>query len=105
MNKVHPIFEQILEGVKTIGLGPHVSRPVEDVKLWNELGNSCRATLYHIAENHWELYLQDFNGSVPVRYNGPLNIVRNVMELWIASQKEKGFVHPIPEDPSHAWKA
>jgi hypothetical protein len=67
-----------------------------DRKLWDCLGNSCRASLYAYGHGTFELYLTDFNSSVPRRYIGRIGLLNNIAETFIRERKAAGFEEQLP---------
>ncbi len=77
--------------------------PLADKTLWDSLGNSCRCTLYYRGAENCELWLQDFNDSIPVRYVGTIGVMVNKGDLWIESKKAQGFQEQLPSYNPHVW--
>lgn len=78
--------------------------PVADHTLYSN-GNSCRMELYNIGSNLFELYLTDFNSSVPRRFIGTIAEMNERADLFIASKKSLGYQWEIPPFNLHAWIA
>lgn len=78
---------------------------IRDLKLWDSLGNYCRIELFKTGPNTFELYLHDFNDATPRRFVGPLGLMINKGDIWLAIKKEAGFCEQLPSyNPDH-WKA
>jgi hypothetical protein len=82
--------------------------PIADKKLWDSLGNYCRVELYSLGsalDGGYELYLTDFNGSIPRRFTGGLSELISRGDLFIAAKKANGFIEQLPSYNPEAWRA
>lgn len=69
---------------------------VYDQKLWDDMGNYCRISLYHTGPSSFELWLHRFNDAVPARFQGDLKACMNTADIWFAARREEGFYHLLP---------
>lgn len=69
---------------------------ISDKTLWDNLGNKCRIEMHQIAANTFELYMHAFNGAVPLRFIGPLNLCMNKSHHWVDARKAEGFKERQP---------
>lgn len=81
------------------------SAPICDRKLWDPMGNYCRAEMHCIGPNVFELYLHHFNSDVPRRYIGDIGIMNNVADIFLAARKAEGFAEQLPSYNPEAWRA
>lgn len=54
---------------------------VSSFELYDPCGNCCAAALFNYGDQTYELYLHDFNSSVPRRVVGNLKLCQNTMNL------------------------
>ncbi len=81
------------------------SPAIADKKLWDNLGNSCRIELFKIGVNDFELYVHEFNDSVPKRYAGGLGELNTRAERFLYAKMSEGFQEQLPSFNPDAWRA
>ena len=69
---------------------------VVDRTLWDTLGNYCRIQLYHISEDRFELWIQEFGNSIPTKRVGLLGELIDSGEIWVYRKKQEGFIELQP---------
>lgn len=73
--------------------------------LWDSCGNSARVEMFCIGQGVFELFLTDFNNSIPRRFVGAIGELNNRADIFIASKKEAGFIEQLPSFNPDAWRA
>jgi len=87
--------------MKTIGL----KNAVDSFEMHDPLGNTCAAALFKPGVTEFELYLWEFNSSVPKRITGDLGRCQGAMQRFFDRKIAEGFEQPLADQMGKAIRS
>jgi hypothetical protein len=83
---------------RTVGL----HGAIESFEMFDPLGNTSAAALVQTgAPDSFELWLWDFNSSVPRRKVASLGLLKNAMDIFYHAKLKEGFIEPLAGENNH----
>lgn len=67
------------------------SIPFSSRTLFDTVGNSCSLEAHLIGPNKVELWIQEFNSSIPIRKTGTIGAMVSASEHFISRKEKEGF--------------